>query len=110
MKTTLFICIASLIILASLAPVHCQGDDSLVDDMKTIDGYVASVDGPNSQIVVKSSEAMTFFVPSSAKIVNADGFGMRLSDVNVGNYVTVNYRDDGSGSHIMEGMEVAYSR
>ena len=109
MKTILSISVALLVIFASGVPVHCQGD-SLVDNTKTIDGSVVSVDGQNSQIVVKSSEVMTFSVPSSAKIVNADGFGMQLSDVNAGNYVTVDYRDDKSGNHIMKGMEVEYNR
>ena len=109
MKAILSICVVLLIIFASGAPVRCQGD-SLVDDMKTIDGDVVSVDIQNSHIVVKASEIMTFSVPSSAKIVNADGFGMQLSDVNAGNYVTVDYRDDKSGLHIMKGMEVEYNR
>ena len=109
MKTILSICVALLIIFASSVSVHCQ-DDSLVDDIKTIDGDVVSVDSPNSHIVVKASEIMTFSVPSDAKIVNADGFGIRLSDVSAGNNVTVDYSDDKSGNHIMKGMEVEYNR
>lgn len=109
MKTILSICVVLLIIFASGVPVHCQ-DDSLVDNIKTIDGDVVSVDSQNSQIVVKTFEAMTFSVPSSAEIVNADGLGIQLSDVNAGNYATVNYSDDKSGLHIMQGMEVEYNR
>ena len=109
MKAILSICVVLLIIFASGAPVRCQGD-SLVDDMKTIDGDVVSVDSQNSRIVVKASEVMTFSVPSSAKIVNADGFGIQLSDINTGNYVTVDYHDDRSGLHIMNGMQVKYKR
>jgi len=96
-------------IFALTVPVYCQGD-SLVDNMKTIDGNVVSVNSQNSQIVVKASEVMTFSVPSSAKIINADGFDMQLSDVNVGSYVTVDYSDDKSGNHILSGMEVEYNR
>ena len=109
MRTMLYICAALLIFLASSVPVHCQ-EDSLVDGMKTVDGDVVSVDSQSSQVVVKTSEVMTFSVPSSAKIVNADGFSIQLSDVSSGNYVTVDYRDDKSGSHIMKGMEVEYNR
>ena len=108
-KSVLFACVILFIMFAACAPVHCQGD-SLVEGMKTVDGNVVSVDSQNSQIVVKSSEVMIFSVPSSAKIVNADGLGMRLSDVNAGSYVTVDYRDDKSGLHIMKGMEVEYKR
>ena len=109
MKTVFSICFTSLIIFASAVSVYCQGD-SLVDNAKTIDGNVVSVDSQNSKIVVKASEVMTFSVPSSAKIVNTDGYSMQLSDVNTGNYVTVDYHDDRSGLHIMNGMQVKYKR
>ena len=109
MKRILSIAFALYIISASIVPAHCQ-DDPLLEGMKTIDGNVVSVDFQNSQIVVKSSQIMTFSVPSDAKIVNADGFDMRLSDVNAGNYVTVDYRNDKSGLHVMRGMEVEYKR
>jgi hypothetical protein len=74
--------------------------------MKTVDGNVVSVDSQGSKITVKAAGVMTFSVPSDAKIVNADGFGVQLSDVNAGNYVTVDYCDDKAGNHIMKGMEV----
>ena len=109
MKTILSIWVILLIIVASSVTVYCQGD-SLVDDIKTIDGNVVSVDNTNSRVVVKSSEVMDFTVPSDAKIVNADGFGIQLSDINAGNYVTVDYHDDKSGLHIMKSMEVEYNR
>ncbi len=109
MKRMIFVCVVLFGVLACVASVHCQSD-SLVDDMKTIDGNVVSVDIQNSKIVIKSSEVMTFFVPSDAKIVNTDGFNMQLSDVDAGNYVTVDYRNDGSGLHVMAGMEVSYKR
>jgi hypothetical protein len=109
MKTILFVCVALLIIFAPSVQVHCQ-DDSLVGGLKTVDGNVSSVDVQNSQVTIKASETMTFSVPSGAKIVNADGVGIQLSDVNTGNYVTVDYSDDKSGLHIMKGMEVEYNR
>jgi hypothetical protein len=107
MKAILSVCVVSLIIFACGVPVHCQ-DDSLVDDMKTIDGGVISVDSQNSRIVVKASEVMAFSVPLDAKIINADGFNMQLSDVKIGSYVTVDYYNDQSGEHILTGMEVEY--
>lgn len=108
MKLVLSVSVALFIILASSLSVHCQGD-SLTDNIKTIDGNVVSVDSQNSQIVIKTSEVMTFSVPPGANIVDADGFDLQLSDVSTGNYVTVSYVDDGSGNHIMKGMEVKYS-
>ena len=109
MKTILSICVVLLVMFVSGVSVHCQGD-SLVDNMKTIDGNVVSVDSENSKIAVKTYEVMTFSVPEEAKIVNADGFGMQLSDVNAGDYVTVDYSNDKSGLHIMKSMEVDYNR
>ena len=107
MKAILSICVVLLIIFASGAPVRCQGD-SLVDDMKTIDGDVVSVDIQNSHIVVKASEVITFSVPSSAKIINADGSNIQLSDVKIGSYAAIDYYDDQSGKHMLTGMEVEY--
>ncbi|MCX5666269.1 MAG: hypothetical protein NT036_04405 [Candidatus Omnitrophica bacterium] len=109
MKIMLSIVVALFIVFTSYVLCHCQ-PDSLVDGIKTIDGTVVSVDSQNSQIVVKSSEIMSFSVPLSAKIINADGFGIQLSDVNAGNYVTVDYSNDKSGNHVISGMEVAYNR
>ena len=85
-------------------------DEWIVGEKVTIDGDVLSVDSQNSRIVVKASEKIIFSVPSGAKIVNTDGFGIQLSDVSAGNYVTVDYHDDRSGLHIMDGMEVEYNR
>ncbi|MDO8536396.1 MAG: hypothetical protein Q7S30_05280 [Candidatus Omnitrophota bacterium] len=109
MRTVLFVCVALLIILTSIIPARCQSD-SLVDNIKTIDGNVVSVDNQSSQIAVKSSEVMNFSVPAGSKIVNADGYAIQLSDVSAGNYVTIDYRDDKSGNHVLSGMEVEYNR
>jgi len=81
-----------------------------VEGVKTIDGNVVSVDAPNSEIIVKSSETMTFSVPSSADIIDSDGFSIQLTDVVTGNYVTVSYTNDKSGRHVMSGMQVEYKR
>jgi hypothetical protein len=107
MKSILSICVALLIVAACGAGAYCQ-NDSLVANMKTLDGNVVSVDNQNSQVVVKASEAMVFSVLSDAKIVNADGYDMQLSDVQAGSYATVDYYDDKSGKHMLTGMEVEY--
>lgn len=109
MRTILSICAALIIMAALPLAARCQSD-SLVENTKTVDGDVVSVDIQNSRITVKSYEVMIFSVPSDAKIVNADGFGIQLSAVNSGNYVTIDYKDGKSGNHIMQGMEVEYNR
>ena len=105
-RELLFASIALLSIFAVCIPGYCQ-DEDVVPGM-TIDGSVVSVDASKSQIVVKSSDVMTFFVPSNAEIVDDNGLDMQLSGVVAGNYVTVDYHDDSLGKHITESMEVAY--
>ncbi len=107
MNKILSVCFALLVIFASSVPLYCQSD-SLVDGIKTVDGHVVSVDLENSKIVVRSSEVMTFSVPSDANIIDSDGFSMELAGVGVGDYVTVSYHNDKSGDRIMNGMEVEY--
>lgn len=107
MKMMLSISIILFTILISGVFIYCQSD-SLVKDIKTIDGYVASVDIQNSNIAVKASEVMTFSVPSSAAITNADGFSIQLSDVKIGSYATIGYYDEQSGKHVLIGMEIEY--
>lgn len=108
-RKLLFVSITLFIMFISCLPVYCQNNDDVVSG-KTIDGSVVSVDSQRSQIVVKSSETITFFVPSGAKIINDDGFDIQLSDVSVGNYVSVDYRDDSSGNHVADVIEVQYNR
>lgn len=108
MKISLAFCVIMAAIFLMNEPIFCQDGDSLVSG-KTVDGNVVSVDVQNSKVSVKAYEVMAFSVPSSAKIVNSDGFDIKLSDVTTGNYVTVDYHD-ANGLHIMDGMEVAYNQ
>jgi hypothetical protein len=108
MKTILSACIVLIIIFTLSVLSHAQ-NDSLVDNMKTVAGNVVSVDSQNSQIVVKTYEIMTFSVPSNAKIVNADGMDIELSDVVKGSYVSIDYKDDKAGKHIVKGIGVDYN-
>ena len=109
MKGSLSASIALLVIFVFCTSLHCQNADDVVSGM-SVDGRVVSVAPQKSQIIVRSSIVMTFSVPTNSKIINDDGFGMQLSDVGVGKYVTVNYHDDRSGNHIMDFMEVQYNR
>lgn len=76
----------------------------------TVSGRVVSVDPQASVIVIRTMENMVFSVAPNAKIVNSDGFDIRLSDINPGNYVSVDYYDDRSGKHIITNIEVDYKR
>ena len=108
-KELLFASITLLVIFASCVPLYCQDKYDAVSGM-TIGGRVVSVDPEKSQIVIKSATVMTFTVPQNSSIINDDGDSMRLSDVEVGHYVTVDYNDDPAGNHNMELMEVEYNR
>ena len=108
-KELLFASIVLLIIFSFCSPLYCQSKNDVVSGM-TCGGRVVSVDSQKSQIVVKSSNIMTFFMNPNSRIINDDGFGIELSDVEVGKYVTVGYYDDDSGKHIMRVMEVEYNR
>lgn len=100
----LLISIFLITILTACMPLYCQDSGNLM----TFDGNVVSVDPQNSKIVVQTSETFTFSVSSDAKIINEDGFDVKLSDVNPGNYVTLDYYDDNAGNHIATHIEVAY--
>ena len=101
----ILIVIVAMLVIAPFT-AYCQ-DDSMG---KTIDGWVASVDPQNSRIVLKSYENFPFSVPSSAKIINKDGFSIRLYDITPGNYATIDYYDDREGHHIVTNMEIEYNK
>lgn len=102
------IAIIALAIVAAVAvsPAHCQDDSS----MRTVDGRVVSTDSQNSRIVIRTTETFTFSVSSSTTIINKDGFTIQLSDINPGNYATVDYYDDRDGNHIAKNIEIEYNR
>lgn len=89
-------------------PAYCQDDGGRV--MQTVDGRVVSVDALGSKIVIKTIDNMAFSVASDAKIINKDGFSIKLSQVNTGNYIMVDYYDDPSGKHIITDIEIDYNR
>ena len=100
------ILLSALIMITDTA--YSQGDSPA--STRTVDGRVVSVSVPNSQIVVKTNEDLTFSVPSNAKITNKDGFDIQLSDINAGNYVMVEYYGDASGNRIIKSINVEYNR
>lgn len=99
--------VLSVVMLSSSTPVTCQNDSS--SETLMVDGSVVSVDNSNSKIVVKAVETLSFTVPSDAKITNDDGFDIKLSDINTGDYVLIEYYDGKDGSHIARNINVEYS-
>ena len=105
--TSVLVMIAAIVL--TTAPLYSQGDSDSTA-LKTIDGRVASVDPINSKIVVKTVETLNFSVPPDARIINKDGFDMKLSDIKSGNYVMIDYYNDKSGTNIASNIEVEYNR
>jgi hypothetical protein len=95
-----------LVALAAARSALCQDDSDW--DLKTVDGWIISVDAQESKMALKTSEEIMFYVPSTASITNADGFSIRLSDINKENYAMVSYIDDDSGRHVVRSINVEY--
>lgn len=95
-----------IIFAVSAFPARCQDGTGAV--IKVVEGNVVSVDPQGSSIVVKTYRNTVFSVPSDAKLTNPDGFEIQLSDIDPGNYVTVEYYDSGSGEHIAKNINVEY--
>ena len=98
--------VISAILIFSAAPLRCQDESA----PNTIDGSVASVDPQNFKITVKTPQTLVFSVTSGTKITGQDGLDMQLSDINIGNYVMVDYYDDRSGAHVAASINVEYNR
>lgn len=101
-----FVAVVLLLMAFFVSAAYCQDD---AETLKTVDGSVISVDPQNSIISVHATEDFTFFVSPGARITNADGFSIQLSDINAGNYVMVGYYNDASGRRIANNINVEYN-
>ncbi len=90
------------------SPSYCQYDAE-EPELKTIGGTVSSISVAKSVIVIQAGNTFTFSVSPQATITR-DIYDIKLSDINVGDYVTVEYYDDASGSHIATGISVEYGK
>lgn len=64
--------------------------------LKTIDGRVSAVDTLSSKITITSVNKVTCVV-GAGTVIKQDVYNIKLSDVKAGDYVTVDYSEDGSG-------------
>jgi hypothetical protein len=84
MKKILFIIIA-IISLAST----CRSDEPV--QTKTVEGYVKQIDEVGSTIVVQISlDAISFFVPDSAKIIQGSE-AISIGDIEINDPLTIEY-------------------
>lgn len=109
LKNMVSLCVIFFIVFVMSAGLaHCQDDTAAV--VKTLEGRVVSVDPQGFNITIKTYENIVFSVPLSAKLTSQDGFDIQLSDINTGNYVTVDYYDNRAGEHIAKNINVEYNR
>jgi len=96
--------LACLALSASAAYSSDWGAD---DNFTTIDGTVSSVDTLDSKITINAVNDLTFSVPINATI-KQDIYDIKLSDINVGDYVTIEYYSDASGKKQAKTITVEY--
>ena len=93
-------------ILMTLLSVFVISDCYAQDqELMTVAGKVTKVDASRSTITVKLANESTFSVPSSTPII-CDAKDIRLSDVETGQYVTVEHYKDPSGNLIATNITV----
>lgn len=101
---------AAFFVVFAISADCAYSQDDTGAAVKTIGGRVISVDPQGFSMTVKTYENTVFSVPLSAKLINKDGFDVELSDINPGNYVTVDYYDTPAGAHIARHVELDYNR
>lgn len=77
---------------------HCQNNyDSSDEDLRVFDGKVVNVDTYKSILTVKGVGQIDFPITSDTSI-QSDLYDIKLSDIDLGDYVTVQYYRSGSES------------
>ena len=99
--------IMSMIVLVALflaaRPSYCQEGQgegpSFDENLRVFDGKVTGVDVGGSTLTVKEQAEITFPISLDTKLVN-DINDIKLSDIAVGDYVTVEYTRKGNESRV----------
>lgn len=66
------------------------------DDLRIFDGKIAYLDAKKSIITVRSALTMTFNISKDTQLID-DIYDIELSDLKIGDYVTVEYVQGASG-------------
>jgi hypothetical protein len=87
-------------ILSLAAPSFGQ-DKYVTDDLRTFSGKVVSLDVGSSSLVVNNGQNRDFPIASETAITK-NGAGIRLSDIGIGDYVTIGYyKTDGAQDKVL---------
>ena len=101
MKKIIAVLIA-VIVFATIAAMPCRGDDQYSDeDLRVFEGKVVNVDVGGSVLTVKGVIQIDFPISLDTKLFRHDA-DTKLSGINVGDYVTVQYYRSGSESRVPE--------
>ena len=92
-------------IVGAAAVIPCHAEEQCADeDLRTFDGKVVNVDTSNSILTVSGVNQIAFPVSSDTKLQKSDFAGrsadIKLSDINIGDYVTVQYCRSGDKSQV----------
>lgn len=95
----LFIVVAAVFAISLLSAqcVNCQQNAS--DDLRMAEGNVTAINAVNSSISLQGGIDMTFNLSSDTEI-RYGGNIINLSDIGIGDYVTVSYYRRGTDSRI----------
>lgn len=84
--------------IIAVAPSYCE-DGMNDDDLRTFDGKVTAVDIGGQSITVKGSTEITFALSPDTKCQQYTN-DIELKDINIGDYVTVQYYRSGDESRV----------
>lgn len=108
MRTVFVMILVSIISVAALGQSQAQYDYNN-ENLRTFDGAVMSVDIVNSQLIVKGVTEMVFPISTQTKFTR-DIYDIKLIDVKIGDYVTVNYSNNPDGSIKTLSVVVEYGK
>ncbi|MDD5422369.1 MAG: hypothetical protein WC592_07750 [Candidatus Omnitrophota bacterium] len=92
---------------AAATPCYCQ-DEAEGRELMTVEGYVTTVDDRGSQIKIRGIKNTGFSIDKNATITAEDASDIKLSDINKGDYVAIEYYDEPSGSSVVTSIAVQY--
>lgn len=94
MRRATILMIVTLVTGAMMMAPSCCVAQSADEDMRTFDGTVTAVDRANSTLTVQGGTSITFPITSDTQLRydRYDNYEINLSDVTIGDYVTVEYQ------------------
>lgn len=98
MNKIMALVLTALLSVFIISDCHSQ-DDTEGPELTTVSGKVVKIDAVNSAITIRLANDITFSVPLNTPVLS-NAQNIRLSDVNIGQYATVEHYEDPSGKLI----------